>query len=79
MKTTTIFVATRDEASRLIFKEKTRDTAEDRQDKVVADLRNARPHRFPMVFCSQCGCGFGSGNLGFSHCENHKGMPILED
>tara|TARA_R110000868_G_scaffold10649_1_gene51741 strand:- start:483 stop:791 length:309 start_codon:yes stop_codon:yes gene_type:complete len=30
--------------------------------------------KFPEVFCSQCGQGFGPGDNGFSHCENHKGM-----
>lgn len=33
----------------------------------------AKQPRFENVFCSQCGCDFGPGNSGFSHCDNHKG------
>lgn len=32
----------------------------------------------PMVYCSQCGRGFGPGNHGFSHCANHKGRKVVE-
>lgn len=28
--------------------------------------------RFPEVWCSQCGKGFGPGNSGFSHCHQHR-------
>lgn len=31
--------------------------------------------RFENVSCSQCGGAFGPGEHGFSHCENHQGMP----
>lgn len=34
--------------------------------------RRIRPHRFPVVSCSQCGRDQGSGNFGFSHCSNHR-------
>ena len=30
--------------------------------------------KFPEVFCSQCGEGFGPGDNGFSHCESHAGL-----
>jgi len=33
----------------------------------------------PMVYCSQCGRGFGPGNHGFSHCGNHKGLRVIEE
>lgn len=29
--------------------------------------------RFAEVFCSQCGQGFGPGDHGFSHCDDHPG------
>lgn len=29
--------------------------------------------RFDVVSCSQCGCEFGPGNEGFSHCVDHLG------
>lgn len=29
--------------------------------------------RYDNVFCSQCGRGFGPGDHGFSHCEDHPG------
>jgi hypothetical protein len=34
----------------------------------------ARPTqaRFPSVSCSSCGKGFGPGNEGFSHCDDHE-------
>ena len=28
--------------------------------------------QFAMVYCSQCGGGFGPGNHGFSHCSDHS-------
>jgi len=31
-----------------------------------------------MVYCSQCGRGFGPGNHGFSHCSSHKGLKVIE-
>ena len=30
--------------------------------------------RFQDVVCSSCGQGFGPGDHGFSHCENHAGL-----
>ena len=35
--------------------------------------------KFAQTHCSQCGEGFGPGNHGFSHCEDHKGIPIVDD
>jgi len=35
--------------------------------------------RFPMVYCSQCGRGFGPGNSGFSHCKHHENLKVIED
>ena len=35
--------------------------------------------RFPMVYCSQCGKGFGPGNEGFSDCRQHAGMQVKEE
>lgn len=29
--------------------------------------------RFAETFCSQCGQGFGPGEHGFSHCDDHPG------
>lgn len=39
----------------------------------IADLELSlsRFPRFPSVYCSQCGCNFGPGDHGFSHCEDH--------
>lgn len=34
--------------------------------------------KFPEVFCSQCGEGFGPGDNGFSHCESHAGLFSTE-
>lgn len=28
--------------------------------------------RFANVSCSHCGCSFGPGDSGFSHCEDHR-------
>ena len=28
--------------------------------------------RFPMTYCSQCGCELGPGNAGVSSCKDHK-------
>lgn len=28
--------------------------------------------RFPMTYCSQCGCELGAGNEGVSSCKDHK-------
>jgi hypothetical protein len=30
--------------------------------------------RFDKTYCSQCGGWFGSGDSGFSHCDQHAGM-----
>lgn len=27
---------------------------------------------YEKTYCSQCGCEFGPGNHGYSHCEDHK-------
>lgn len=43
-----------------------------------ADLGAATP-RFDNVGCSECGCGFGPGNAGFSHCTDHIGRRALDD
>lgn len=34
--------------------------------------------RFGMVHCSQCGGGFGPGDYGYSHCEDHEGKVNLD-
>ena len=34
-------------------------------------LQPANGWRFPDVVCSQCGQGFGPGDMGFSHCKDH--------
>lgn len=28
--------------------------------------------RFPMTYCSQCGCELGPGDAGVSHCSDHR-------
>jgi|GEM_PF-2377016 uncharacterized OB-fold protein len=38
-----------------------------------------RESKFPMVWCSQCGKGFGPGNSGFSHCKHHQHLTVVED
>ena len=55
-------------------------------DKIVDNLLEDEPSngkkktpRYQMVYCSQCGEGFGPGDHGFSHCESHKGMKPVED
>jgi len=35
--------------------------------------------RFDETFCSQCGQGFGPGNHGFSHCDDHEGQEPVDD
>lgn len=38
--------------------------------------------RFPATSCSQCGSGFGPGDHGFSHCQDHadpRDSLLLED
>jgi hypothetical protein len=30
--------------------------------------------RFDNTYCSQCGGEFGSGDSGFSHCDQHAGL-----
>lgn len=30
--------------------------------------------RFKTVSCSQCGCDFGPGDHGFSHCSDHSNL-----
>lgn len=34
--------------------------------------------RFPCVYCSSCGEGFGPGNEGFSHCIDHAHLQAVE-
>jgi len=36
------------------------------------DLRFAQPHKYKEITCSQCGLSFGSGNFGYSHCDDHR-------
>lgn len=31
--------------------------------------------KFAQVRCSQCGCAFGPGDAGFSHCSEHRVKP----
>jgi hypothetical protein len=31
--------------------------------------------KFAQIRCSQCGCAFGPGNAGFSHCSEHPVKP----
>ena len=35
------------------------------------------PKKFSNVSCSQCGKGFGPGNHGYSHCEDHREKPLI--
>jgi hypothetical protein len=35
--------------------------------------------KYKMVYCSQCGKGFGPGNQGYSHCKDHKGKRVVEE
>ena len=30
--------------------------------------------RFDRTYCSQCGAEYGSGDSGFSHCDQHAGL-----
>ena len=39
--------------------------------KLASDGADKSP-RYPMVYCSQCGGGFGPGDEGFSDCRNHR-------
>ena len=32
----------------------------------------AEQARFKKTYCSQCGCEFGPGNSGYSHCDDHR-------
>jgi len=38
---------------------------------------NITAPRFADVSCSNCGCSFGPGNEGFSHCEDHAHLRSL--
>lgn len=38
----------------------------------------APAHRFPNVFCSQCGGKFGPGDAGFGHCSDHQHQVDLD-
>ena len=33
--------------------------------------------RFTETFCSQCGKGFGPGDSGYSHCDQHLPEPAV--
>jgi hypothetical protein len=35
--------------------------------------------KFEQTFCSQCGGIFGPGDSGFSHCDQHAGLPNLDE
>ena len=35
--------------------------------------------KFQETFCSNCGKGFGPGDHGFSHCENHKHLTPIDN
>ena len=35
--------------------------------------------RFQETWCSQCGKGFGPGNSGYSHCQDHRPRRAIED
>jgi len=39
-----------------------------------AALTGERKPRFENVYCSACGCEFGPGDHGFSHCEHHANL-----
>ena len=45
--------------------------ATDFGETTLVEYRRTRPHRFSEIRCSQCGCTFGSGNFGYSHCRDH--------
>jgi hypothetical protein len=51
-------------------------------ERLGADIQQARRQAATvaarLVFCSSCGKGF-HGQHGFSHCENHAGMPVVSD
>lgn len=53
--------------------------ASDRPSSAYTERRFVRPHRWPEIWCSSCGEGFGPGNFGFSHCENHDGLEPVDD
>ncbi len=44
----------------------------------VAILK-AKKTRFAKVYCSQCGQCFGPGESGFSHCNDHRHLAVVED
>jgi hypothetical protein len=35
--------------------------------------------RFDKTYCSQCGGEFGSGDSGFSHCDQHVGLTNWDE
>lgn len=47
--------------------------------RMVPAVEAAPSPKHPMVYCSQCGRGFGPGNHGFSHCSSHKGLKVIEE
>lgn len=33
--------------------------------------------KYQETSCSNCGCSFGPGDHGFSHCDSHKGKRVV--
>lgn len=48
-------------------------------NRITALLGAQGQARFPMVSCSQCGRGFGPGEHGFSSCQSHAHLEVVED
>lgn len=40
--------------------------------KLTRWLAQQKGPRFPMTYCSQCGCELGPGDAGVSHCSDHR-------
>ncbi|WP_347467563.1 hypothetical protein [Burkholderia stagnalis] len=45
----------------------------EREQQIRRATAAPRAPRFPMTYCSQCGCELGPGDSGVSSCADHTG------
>jgi len=43
---------------------------------LINNGRHIKPERYENTYCSQCGCDFGPGNYGYSHCQDHRDSDL---
>jgi len=49
------------------------------QERAARERFEPKVPRFAMVSCSGCGKGFGPGDCGFSRCEDHAALTVVDD